>query len=1208
MVELTGISLGDRQKQLNAEINNAANNNINFDEIKSQPERSDVDKLYKIGVASKYKDVEYIMEILKSGDSLYISKALKCIWLYNNEYSHIINPKYLHDNIFPFMSLKMTRKFLTTISLYLRDERAIDFYKYCNKIKLGNIAMKFLLFTPESFKIQVLKDVNVLNKLSASKELVALFLGNSFDLAEAYYYRFSDYDQASILYKLRQFYSISDVKYLKLLTNSTSHWSNFNRFGLRISKDIIKKHKDELYKKPMTYLHVLNKSILVQYITIDDAKFFAKTLIANEYPEPTVFWNNRFCRKYEYILNKIPSDQRLSFIKDIFTHQYPNVEFEMSKDFYNAKLYKLMTPEERDKWALRHVQSDLELLGSGKDFLWYRYVLFDKAFGAIKKYIHLAVNIDARTEVISVLVESAKTDKDLEILFDYYYKRHVNEQQYYKQRFVDAILSEHNVYNFGESCWNVFNKILYSLDVYNVLDSACCKSEYKNIALIYHIIHGKDVPEALTKFIDSGIYMYSFKAQTDKLSQGNVSIVYNYLLKFYLDKVQEFDDKTYNDQVKYAIRKYIHFVLDLMFQYKKPKDGIPEIVDKYIQLDFDEFRNHLLIRVDEQKLTQERLIAYLKNNKEVVISNLSLVKKEINDKYNSFKFNMFLKKIRTYFSYDLATIFLKLFKEVLDAENPSPKAIKTATYGIFELADLDFKADFMAKHVPVEAKIDHSKINRKTLCVQEAICNMVCYSRPPVPLSDVTKYIKGDYVQYCLPLFNSYLAKLPKPLCLEFVKSLLDRPLSVQKHGLRMAFECFSLEDLRKIMVEVWNNTINVSLKSIIYTYLYNKIRSLDEHDQNELFEDLKLFTRSLSQEDDVEVFKLITSNSLPKRFIGEYIEIAWDLVDSFPTKIRMYIERRKNVIDCIHRNIYLVKKEVIEKIIYDHVNLQLKQEQIKHNYDKLEEDYLVQSKWDLLYKYVTFFTDENDLHKKTVLVMFVLKECLKLWDKVDDDTYIIKQFVSDFLSGLEKCSYNHEIKHFAETNVIFQLILKELQDTLSAEEIHEYFWSIRICILARNVISDGKKLEHNIDHNVTTTESLNTFAKEFAKLFIESIESRQYFLSLFDVINDTLDSSLRVVLTNLNYTNSNLELKINSAIVLVCVEVLEHKSHEAFMFAAKMLPCDIDQCIDREGYLNVLQKLRCCDNTEVKFYLYRKFVTSDYTFRDYILPLRQDK
>lgn len=1203
MIELTGISLCERQKELNTIINNTTKKKTDFEIIKSQAEKSDIDKLYKIGIALKYKNVDYILEIFKSGDSLYISKALKCSWLHENKYSHIINPEYLHKNIFSLMSLKMTKKFLTTISIHMNEERAKDFYVYCIKMKYTNVAIKFLIYTSESFKLEILKDKNTDHcLLSESEELLMPLLGNSFDLATAYYNLCKEFNSGCILYQLRHFYFLSEIKYFEICNvHAYSNYTyNIKPLGLRISKDIMTKHKDEIYKKPLVYLYLINKRMLTRYSNVDDAKFYLKTLICHECLEPKDFWKNQIYDKYNCIIEKIPLGERMQFIQNIFNTQYPQEKFETIIQFYDEYIFKLMAPEEREKWALRIIESGLEPVGRNK-ISWYRFLPFNKAFTAIKTFTE-TFDIDTRTEAMVALAESAETECELNILFDYYYKRHMKEHPHSKQNFIMAILTKHNVYDFSTNCWDAFNKILInayeSFDCVKKLKSLChtCRFfeiDYKYVALIRLVIYGQEVPDTLVKILDSEIDFYKLMSQVYKLSNEKGEMVYQYLLKFYMDKITIFDYETYRKEEKSDTRLHIESILRLMSYYKKPTNEIPEMIMKCMKLYPVAYKHYF-----EDELTENRLIGYLKKDKELVESKLPLIKHRITENDPIYKIHNFLKILRIYFSNDLATVFLKFYTDIVHEQNTQLHVVKAAVNGIMVLADIDFKKDFINKYVPTDVKIDHIQIDQSTLYIQTAICTMACHSRPPIPLPDIMNYIRGDYVHFCSSLFNSYLNKLPKPLNMEFVKCLLDAPVSIQKHGLRLAFRCFSVEDLKELVLQVWEKTKNISLRTIIYSALHDKIADVDEGVKDELFEVLKLLTSGWVEDDNDKLFQFIVCNSLPKRFMSQYLEVAWNALNRLPERSK-FTKYKNEIIIRMVWNIHSINKEVIESIIYSHVNLTLKEEEIKLTESE-------KCRWRLLHTYVSFFTDDDDFCRKSELVMFVVKEFLKLWDKEDNNEYkcTLKKIILNFVNNYVDDNYQQEMESYARVCIIFEQILKELQDTFPFNEIYGLTWKIRLSIVTRKQIYDVKqKLEHNTNRDLVMKESIITNAKVFVNLLIGSIQSRKCYVSFFDNITFTLERNLDRLLNGFILKSKDRDIEIKNAFVIVCVELLQYNSFETYLFALKLLPKDMDHNIARTDYLKVINELKSCQYDEIKCHMYKKFVSTDYIYRDFIVP-----
>ncbi|XP_030033013.2 uncharacterized protein LOC115449359 isoform X1 [Manduca sexta] len=737
MIILTGNSLNERHRELNTKVNQAVTNGVSFDKVKLQNEKTDIDRLFKIDLANKKKKIDYIIETLKCGDSVYITRTLKCQWLYHKEFAHIVNPDYLEQHVFPEMSLKMRRKFLKFISQHVTNsKRASRFCSYCIAMKLPEIALKFLRHAPESKKVEVIKGHHIFIPV---KDMVNI-VGDSFIVARTMLDEVNRNEVCNLLRRLSYLYSISNGKYLTLVEKSmfkyNLSWSCSERFGLRLSKNIMKNHKNRLFKHIALYLSMLNRNMLVKYSTADDV-----TKYAYDY----TFWH--FYRTYGFILEAIPLQTRLQYIKKFLLKGYPEKEFEMSMDFYYADLYKLMTNAEREAWALEHIKSGLEHFGHGQDFKWYEFISFHEAFEPLKKYILVAADADVRIDIVNVLVCSAQSDRELETLFNYYYQRFVNEMIRNKEKFIDKVLSTHSYHKFDENCWQAFNKILHSMDVYDNKNTYSCRAEYKLVAIVYAIIHKKELHNALRQHIDGGLNLNLLKQHTDKLPTENVEIVYNYMGNYYLQKIDEFNIENYDENAKCGVRKYVHSLLELMFQYDKPKTEIPDIVMKFVALDREEYKYNGLLKEEEIPLTQVVLMKDLKNDASVVVSKITLLNKKLENR-TRFSLTYLLRKLKIYFSTDIALNFVELFNKILSSDELSEETYEAAVYGLFNLAEYADRIGLVTKYVPTESKIDHVEIERKTLYIRKAICKFVCLSRPIVPLSETQKYIVGDYLKF----------------------------------------------------------------------------------------------------------------------------------------------------------------------------------------------------------------------------------------------------------------------------------------------------------------------------------------------------------------------------------------------------------------------------------------------------------------------------
>lgn len=1187
MIILTGSNLGERQRELNTKVKEAASQFVAFDQIKDTAEESDVDKFFKIDLASKYLNIDYIIEVLKSGDSLFISRAIKCSWIYGTSFLHVINADNLHNNVIPFMSSKMKKKLLAAIALHVRDEyRAAEFYKYCMENKLQNIAFKFLNYTSDNIKLEVLKDKTVCNHLTVQYESEYLkhFIGPSFTLADAYIKAFNETNRLQVFRGLSYLYTVSEVKYLDLLEKYVVLGPYTHTFlGIRVSKGILKNHKDRVLKKPSLYLRILSKGAVKKYATAEDARIYAAAVLPDNVE---LFWNQNYTTKYKYILDKITVG-KFQFVKQIFTAKYPEQLLETIPVFYQKQLYRIMTAEEKETWALKQIASENEILGIGKDYLWYKFVSFEKAFGEIKKLVLITTDNVKRAEMMLILVDSAKTQRDVEKLLKYYYERHANEQKFMKENFLDRVLHNFNVFEFDNDCWTVLNKMFYNLEVYNITDYTS-KTEYRIVALIYYVINRKVVPEAIKNKINGEMQFYSLKTNTDKLTKEQKDMVYEYLFNSYMDEIKKCEKAPYVDEVKYRLRRFIHFILDLLDQNDKTKEDIPELVNVFMRLDWAEFECHKLIcDRSRREITKVDLLRDLKKDAQLLVEHLPLVKNNMNSSYK-YDISTVLRKLKTYFSHDIAKEYLKFFDKILTEDQLWHKLTQAAAHAIFQLGDEKFKVDFMAKYAPKESAIDRSVIDEKLLRIQIAICAHACYSRPPVPLKSMLMYIKGDYVHFCLPMFHYYLANLPLPLCIEFVESILDTPVSIQKHGIRLAFECFNAESLNTLVSRAWSKTKNVSLRMIIYKAIFTKISQVTSG-QDILFDTLKKLTLSLTPDDDDEIFCLLISRQLPDHLMLECIEMAWKVVSQFPPK-PANLTHVRNVVMFMCTKIDTIRQEFVHGIIEQFIGTVFIQEEeyaIKLNSEAAA---LIDAKWKLTATYIINVKGNDDIGKKMKLTTQILKKCLKDPGVRERKRALLKTCFN-FIHDLEKISYCQDFQHYENVNKIMQLVLETLDEALAIEEIYMEVWDIRLGIVARKVIAESKEKypePEQIDKQAIK-EIANNFANGLGTLIKEFVDKDLFFATFSSDIQNKIISKTQ---TLKNLIDSNT--KFTDMMTNVCLGMMSFEVTQIYLLVLNLLPASCRYEYEEE-FKAVIIKVNQMNSKEIRCNLFRKLANPDY-------------
>ncbi|CAH0714931.1 unnamed protein product, partial [Brenthis ino] len=1170
MLELTGKNLPNRQQELNIKVKEAVTQNVDFNDLKLLEEKSDVDRLFKIDVASEYKNAAYILEMFTSGDSLYISRALKSSWLYSEEYVYIINPDYLHKNIFPSMSVKMTKKLLTTISKNIRsEERALSFYKYCCENKFQNIANKFLLFTSEKHKLEYLEKKTCLDYSID----IPHFVGDSFCLAE------KCSNRRILLSELCYLYSVCSERYLDLFESSCDH-SYGLKFGRRISKSILTKQKHRVTNNPALYIEYLDINMILKYSTVEDAKLYLKTLL----PDKAVdFWPNFSkysgnSKKMISIMKLLPENDKYNFLKQIFITKYLAEPFESSHEFYNNNMFELMTCEEREVWALTYIKENTEFLGSDQEFIWCKYVSFELAFKEIKKYILLATDHFKRTQMLSILVGAARTEEDLEKVINYYYDRHINERGLDKVDFVEKICENHNVFKFKESCWTAFNKILHSMKVYT---KDFFYDQFRTLSIVYHILNNKEIPDTLQVEIITETRLHYFNGHLRKLTKDEINLVYKYYLNLLTSKAEAFAGQEYD---KNNVRTILSSVLLILNHFKKTKDDCPEIIMKYIKLDWDYFK-HSEFLVKKENITESYLIRLLKQDAKLLLSKLTEAKKGLSI-YSSLRLNSLMKKIKIYFSNDIARDCLNTFEKWLsDVENITYVIYRVTICSIFQIADEDYKINFMSKYTPTDAKIAHDRIDQHVLRIQESICRFAHYSRPPIPLQELLKFIKGDYVHFCLPMFGFYVMNLPPPMVLQFIAAILNTPVSVQKHGLRLAFQCFNPDELKKLVLDCWGRTKNVSLRKVLYKGLYDRVTAGDDAIED-FYELLKLITLQLSDDDDDEIFGLLCSvSSLPEHLKGDYLQTAWKAVQKLSDKNIKNFDRKREVIKKIQSNIDIMDKEFCRsQILDDFIKSMLVERKIHVEYKNYKIVELIQEMWTLAVKYILHFDNQEQLSRSLELASFIIKKCVEMWDCVSQNIYTTRKFLIEFLDTLLNESYCDRNK--GQAIPVLQNIMKELRELIPIREIYIIYCKFTFVLVSKEVM--GTKNMELLTNEISST-TYTDIAQEFTDKLVTSLMDLKQNQMLYTSFYSQLASEISQIIISMTY---DTELKSECLLAQVCERLTDVQMFETYALALLIFPTEI-QTAEAEVLPPFAKKIKKNGNEECQTMLWNTILSS---------------
>ncbi|XP_061725101.1 uncharacterized protein LOC133531034 isoform X2 [Cydia pomonella] len=316
LIKLSG-NLGQRHRSFNTLVHDAYLQNTPISDQKF-PEESALDRLFKIDLASKKKNIDYIIGTLKDDDMLYVSRALKSLWLLDPEHSKIINPSFLEHELFPQMTLPAVNKMRHWIQMHLKDpQRCKEFYQFY-KDRNFDIAAKFLWHCSNEYVLGEFSDI--LDKITP--KLLKRLSEKSPQITKIYYDNLKD-DQKILKYYLENDSKFFDtVKYLLksdadvffyIIENFFLH-QKFSAMNAAFSKYIMRNHKNRFQCKPELYtVWFLDMKTVAQHLSPEEIKDVVLKLARAEYLKSWFTYQN-----VEPLIKRLSKDERTVFKKLVF--------------------------------------------------------------------------------------------------------------------------------------------------------------------------------------------------------------------------------------------------------------------------------------------------------------------------------------------------------------------------------------------------------------------------------------------------------------------------------------------------------------------------------------------------------------------------------------------------------------------------------------------------------------------------------------------------------------------------------------------------------------------------------------------------------------------------------------------------------------------------------------------------------------------------
>ncbi|XP_022831520.1 uncharacterized protein LOC111359991 [Spodoptera litura] len=1093
-LDLEGGTLGQRHEHYNKLLKEAISS--------GQPVAAftlgdnDIENLLKIDQACHARDVDFIVSVFKCGDMLCVSRALaRSPWLVTDpQYANIINSNYVHTELFPYMNTKAFIKLIKQIRLNIQDEvRAEQFYLYEKK---DTDALKWLPKCSASFiEANIEKHINNL-KIRTYKRLCEK-TDKIFEivLEKTYYYERARYAQVAM------FLLKADVdKFLDVIEKDRSNYiPKFNDKGTTL---IMKKSPKRVIDKFDRYASSIHVPTFCKYLKADEIKPFLYAQAKKDNDSNYEYYNLRNFFRYDtlkYFVKKLPKNEQFEFVKKIF----------IDKEIADADEEKLVAGTEQ------YNMRKLYVLVRTPSYIWYRFADFERAFQDITEIISKDLDNHNIVSMLTVLMSCAENNlQHIQKLIQYYLDKHRTLQSHYTLKFTTDLLDRTNIYQYDEKTWNLINELFKILKIYDEPDNVWSNTvAIIESVVVYKILHDQIVPENIQK-------KFSFKTLKEhgkKLNKEQKEKVFRYLYEFLINKCKPITtEQEFGDTITILSQ-----IFELLRDWKKELTDFTLVTDKIKECvkvkSENSWKGSLLQLYKFKKSWQRHMFeesVIMNPCEEVCLNALKhdplLLERQSNDVQSlrcndAVSLRRLLAKLRIYWPQSLATQWVDAYMENLNKTDGHKATIRGLCTSLSQKQVLEL----IDKYKPNQAKIDWSAVDDRILSIQRFIAKNMHIARPqPVPES-ILFFARGDYLQYALPSLLAIFYNLSIMESKKYIPKLLDAPVSVQKHGIRLAYKKLDHETLKKIFFDCWKASKNVSIRAIIFQFTFELLcNQKDSGNAVGLWELTELFIDNLTFEEDKKIYELMSRvEQVPRHVRAKYLVKTYDFMKKLTQKVK---EEDRDNYKRLTAQLAEYSRQIMEDIPPEFIK-DLIQEFVDKDFFGFEDNFgSVHGIISVISAYILTAKNENlQAEKYEKVFVPIMKRAFEKWSEKKDGSFIIRSNFQCLLSQL-----SDDLRDFVVENKLlwpikmFLDIKRELEKSISISENYMMLtkWKLTATIaqLAEKPYSEDKNWAD------ITAE----IAPEFGKICLDYLKEdvKTHFPCIYRLYSKALNTQLQLI------------------------------------------------------------------------------------------------
>ncbi|GBP17296.1 hypothetical protein EVAR_17785_1 [Eumeta japonica] len=1148
-IEFVGGNLGQKHKHVNECVKHAIEQNVAFNDIRNTQETSIIDRIFKIDIASKYKNVDYIIENLKERNMLYVSRALKSTWLVTDaEYTDIINPQYLEEELFPLMLTTSVTKMRHFIYVNLKDEtRCFDFYRYYKSKQNLYVAKHFLPKCPEDIimsEIDVFCEEITPHYLKLLCEKSPRVLLKYFEMSVC-----SSKDFKKIKSNIDKYLDITRMLlksqpelYFEMIETYCSPKQYDKRVSPKATKYIMQKHKDKFLAKPELYGGaLLHLPTVAQYLNEAEALDLVVRLAKAQYLAP---W---FTLTYKYaqpLLKRISIEKKQKIVKKIFKDKrfgsvvinapYPlphipfqnfNHEFFPDSDVYAQSglatkrplmLYCNSKPPKQCR-EIRQMPTLLDRL-----FDKYRFTAFVKTFIELKKLLQSESSHKNRLMILNVLVSKTLKHPDyVQTLLELVSTRHANEPSTLRASFLRSLVRRAAAYRLPEQPWQIFHKMVLQI-VFQSEEQVPC-DEGIHAILLHDILSDRDVDlDIFNKFIT----VFNPLVEYD-LSVTEKQKVYKTLYSMLIAKSKSsLQEHNWDDVID-----FVNKILKLFQAYRINIDLCPEVIDIIKKVSENDIQKSKDILVRLYQMGKCRKI-FIKENFCLMQTNASYINALRHDVLlltdtNKFadlvmkgelKIDKFLIKIKVYFP-DLAQRFkliiedkvkskpddaasLKSCRALCILQGPAVLSVMTDLYaGGKENKQL---AQRLAANVHMAWSVDHLQV----------IVN-----------KDVGVIAS-----------RNALSPLPAAAVRAQLPALLGGPAPFVRLGVALAFDRLLPENVLNVIVHVRQSS-KTKMKRFLLNKFYKYMHLQGESLQSVLWDQMKALMIEFSPHYNARLWNVLSdSEGVPKVIKLEYcltilsIQFSRQIQQSEHTNNLLPVRTLGSNLHYLSKNVSELKEIDILWILKSFLEYEFGKEIIaeRGSFLSLRGNFIHDAYIRILCRFLLSCETETSQNERFATVGLAFMNIIKSsWSEIFH-RYLLMEYLTKFIFYL-KCNEVFLNGNFANCLPLFDKIIKKMHTFLDVKQRFKLYSYIHLTMVYYKTLQHLKKQQPTLFSEQTNgAEVASAVGLVFGRYLAR--EHRQLLTDYFHTITDIYVDD--VVEYTYNLSNREYLEKLKIAII----------------------------------------------------------------------------